>query len=229
MGIDLKRSKAIVLTPKQENALIKQLVNNEDAAFEQLVRNYSDKMYQVARRFFNNDADAQDCLQKAFIQVFQHIQSFNQQAKLTTWLHRITVNCALMMLRKQKSHQALSHQLSNELFEEYQQQYNEHGERTMYANNTGQSLESLLANNIEQRYEKLEEKDYIDKLIFQLPEKYCNVLLLRDIQELSTKETANILAISEVAVKTQLHRARLFLKQVLEQQGVFAGSFHVKR
>ncbi len=217
-----------MLTPEQENMLIRQLVNNEDAAFEQLVQNYSDKMYQVARRFFKNEADAQDCLQKAFLQVFQHIQSFNQQAKLATWLHRITVNCALMMLRKQKSQQALSHQLSNELFEEYQQHYNEYGERTNYTNHTGQLLENLLANNIEQNYEKLEEKDYISELIFQLPEKYCNVLLLRDIQELSTKETANILEISEVAVKTQLHRARLFLKQALEQQDIFVGSFTLK-
>lgn len=57
----------------------------------------------------------------------------------------------------------------------------------------------------------------LNELIFQLPEKYCNVLLLRDIQEINTKETANILGLSEVSVKTQLHRARLLLKYILEQ------------
>jgi RNA polymerase sigma-70 factor (ECF subfamily) len=70
-------------------------------------------------------------------------------------------------------------------------------------------------NNIEALFEKEQLKTSLSSLIFQLPEKYCNVLLLRDIQELSTKESAHILAISESTVKTQLHRARLLLKAML--------------
>jgi RNA polymerase sigma-70 factor (ECF subfamily) len=69
-------------------------------------------------------------------------------------------------------------------------------------------------------FEKGEAKLSLNNIIYQLPEKYCNVLLLRDIQELSTKETAEILAISEASVKTQLHRARLLLKTILEQEDI---------
>jgi RNA polymerase sigma-70 factor (ECF subfamily) len=188
---------------KSEAALISQLIKNDDSAFEQLVRLYSPKMLTIAQRFFNEPDDAKECLQLSFIQVFEKIASFRHEASLPTWLHRITVNTALMMLRKQKRHQHLPF----DCIEDFTQHYNSHGERTLYADNSGNTLESL--------FELKELTDDLKKIIHSLPEKYCNVLLLRDIQELSTRETAEILAISQAAVKTQLHRARLFLKAIL--------------
>ncbi|TWX46546.1 RNA polymerase sigma factor [Colwellia hornerae] len=194
-----------------ENKLIEGLINNNDLAYEALVRQYGAKMYTVAWRFFSTDDDAQECLQKAFIQVFKNIPSFKKNSNLSTWLHRITVNEALMMLRQKKRQHTSS-------LETFYQQYNDYGERTVFADNLGHSLSHNLSNNIEMIFEKGETKLSLNELIYQLPEKYCNVILLRDIQELSTKETAEILAISEASVKTQLHRARLLLKAILEQE-----------
>lgn len=190
----------------KESELIDGLMNNDNSAYDILVRHYGEKMYAVARRFFNVDDDAQECLQKAFVQVFKNILSFKQDSSLTTWLHRITVNEALMMIRQRKRQKTTS-------LEEFSQHYNEYGERTIFADNLNQSL----GNNIEVIFEKNETKLSLNEIIYQLPEKYCNVLLLRDIQEISTKETAEILEITEASVKTQLHRARLLLKAILEQ------------
>jgi RNA polymerase sigma-70 factor (ECF subfamily) len=191
---------------KLEATLIAQLIKNDDSAFEQLVRQYSPKMLTIAQRFFSQPDDAKECLQLSFIQVFEKVANFRHEASLATWLHRITVNTALMMLRKQKRHQHLPF----DGIDDFTQQYNSHGERTLYADNSGNTLESL--------FELKEMTDDLKKIIHSLPEKYCNVLLLRDIQELSTRETAEILAISPASVKTQLHRARLFLKNIIVRQ-----------
>ncbi|XQW86886.1 RNA polymerase sigma factor [Thalassotalea piscium] len=192
---------------QEEKDLIRRLIEEDDSAYEILVRHYSGKMYAVAFRFLKTDHDAQECLQKAFIQVFKNITSFKQSSTLTTWLHRITVNEALMMLRKKKRQHTSS-------LESFSQHYNEYGERTDFSDNLGQPL----ATSLEALFEKNETKLSIHEIIYQLPDKYCNVILLRDIQELTTKEVADILAISEASVKTQLHRARLLLKAILEQQ-----------
>ncbi|AAZ27095.1 RNA polymerase sigma factor [Colwellia psychrerythraea] len=210
----MKKQPSATVNQEKESELIEGLMSNDDLAYETLVRQYSAKMYAVARRFFCTNDDAQECLQKAFIQVFKNITSFKQNSNLSTWLHRITVNEALMMLRQRKRQNTTS-------LEEFAQHYNEYGERTVFADNLGNNLNNnlgtILGGNVETLFEKTETKLSLNDIIFQLPEKYCNVLLLRDIQEISTKETAEILAISESLVKTQLHRARLLLKAILEQ------------
>ena len=194
-----------------EVKLIDGLLKHDDQAYETLVRHYSARMYAVARRFFIEEDDAQECLQKAFIQVFKHILSFNKDSSLMTWLHRITVNEALMMIRHKKRQKTIS-------LENFTQHYNEYGERSAFTNDVGDDIGRYIENNIETLFEKNETRLSLKEIIHQLPEKYCNVLLLRDIQEISTRETAELLAISEASVKTQLHRARLLLKAILEQQ-----------
>jgi RNA polymerase sigma-70 factor (ECF subfamily) len=207
-----KKPSAILNQDKnKENELIERLIENKDLAYETLVRQYSVRMYTTARRFFYTDDDAQECLQKAFIQVFKNISSFKKNSQLSTWLHRITVNEALMMLRQKKRQNTTS-------LEVFSQRYNEYGERTVFADELGNNLEDTLSNNIEVLFEKSEAKLSLSEIIYQLPEKYCNVILLRDIQEMNTKETAEILAVSEASVKTQLHRARLLLRAILEQE-----------
>ncbi|PKG86033.1 RNA polymerase subunit sigma-24 [Colwellia sp. 75C3] len=207
----MKESPSTISEQDKENQLIDKLIGNDDLAYEILVRQYSARMYAVARRFFTSDDDAQEALQKAFIQVFKKISTFNKDSSLMTWLHRITVNEALMIIRQKKRQNTLP-------LESFTQHYNEHGERTVFSDNSEQSLMEGLGHNIEALFEKNETKFSLNELIYQLPEKYCNVLLLRDIQEISTKETANIIGISEASVKTQLHRARLLLKSILEQK-----------
>jgi len=192
-----------MLDQDQETYLIDRLLLNDNEAFDRLVRDYSSKMYVIAHRLLLNDDDAQECLQKTFIQVFNKIHNFRRDASLATWLHRITVNCALMILRSQKKRKTVS-------LDEFTQHYNQYGERTAFTDNAG--------NNLEYIFEQQEMQASINKIIHTLPEKYCNVIQLRDIQELSTKDTAEILEISEASVKTQLHRGRLLLKAILEQQ-----------
>jgi RNA polymerase sigma-70 factor (ECF subfamily) len=197
-----------------ESCLVDRLLSHNDDAFETLVREYGPAMYNVILAIVNNPSDAQDCLQKAFVQVFENIQSFRRDASLKTWLHRIAVNSALMLLRSQKRQKTVP-------LEDYSQHYNQYGERTAYCAHTTHTIDTDGAdhsnNNIEQLFERLETKTSLHQLICQLPEKYCNVLLLRDIQGLSTKETSVYLDISESVVKTQLHRARLFLKAALSK------------
>jgi RNA polymerase sigma-70 factor (ECF subfamily) len=192
-----------MLTQDQENDLIDRLLINDNEAFDRLVRYYSSKMYVLARRLLPNEDDAKECIQKAFIQVFNKIHTFRRDASLATWLHRITVNCALMIIRAQKKQEIVS-------FDDFAQHYNKYGERTFFSDNEG--------NNLEHIYERQETQASINEVIRSLPEKYCNVIQLRDIQELSTKDTAEYLEISEASVKTQLHRGRLLLKAILEQQ-----------
>ncbi|MCJ8270621.1 MAG: sigma-70 family RNA polymerase sigma factor [Psychrosphaera sp.] len=194
-----------------ENRLVDGLLNSNEDAFETLVREYGGAMYSVILSIVNNPSDAQDCLQKAFVQVFENIQSFRRDSSLKTWLHRIAVNTALMLLRSQKRQKTVA-------LEDYSQHYNQYGERTVFATNISHiDTDSAdgSGNNIEQLFERNETKTSLHQLICQLPEKYCNVLLLRDIQGLSTKETSVYLDLSESVVKTQLHRARLFLKAAL--------------
>lgn len=193
-----------------EKKLIDSLLKNDNLAYETLVRQYSPKMYAVARRFFSTDDDAQECLQKAFIQVFKNILSFKKNSSLATWLHRIVVNEALMIIRKRKKQNTTS-------FEDFTQHYNEYGERTVFSDSLTDEMGHSLENNIEAVFEKNETRLLLNEIIYKLPEKYCNVLLLRDIQDMNTKETSELLSISEVSVKTQLHRARLLLKAILEQ------------
>lgn len=206
----MKKKATTLLSQVEENDLINGLINNDDSAYEILVRQYSAKMYAVARSFFYSDDDAQECLQKAFIQVFKNILSFNKDSNLMTWLHRITVNEALMMIRHKKRQNTTS-------LESFTQQYNEYGERTHFTDSVGDEIGRHIESNIEMLFEKNETKISLNEIIYQLPEKYCNVLLLRDIQEISTRETAELLELSEASVKTQLHRARLLLKAILQQ------------
>lgn len=207
----MKKQTSAIVDDANEKNLIDGLLKNDDLAYETLVRQYSTRMYAVARRFFNNGDDTQECLQKAFIQVFKNILSFKKDSSLMTWLHRITVNEALMMIRQKKRQNTMS-------LESFAQHYNEYGERTSFTDDAGGELGRFIENNIETLFEKNETKISLNEIIYQLPEKYCNVLLLRDIQEISTRETAELLDISEASVKTQLHRARLLLKAILEQQ-----------
>lgn len=205
------KNQTSTIVDNNEKKLIDGLLKNDDWAYETLVRQYSARMYAISRRFFNVDDDAQECLQKSFIQVFKNILSFNKDSSLMTWLHRITVNEALMMIRQRKRQNTTS-------LESFAQHYNEYGERTVFTDDFGDGIGRCIENNIETLFEINETKISLNEIIYQLPEKYCNVLLLRDIQEISTRETAELLDITEASVKTQLHRARLLLKAILEQQ-----------
>jgi RNA polymerase sigma-70 factor (ECF subfamily) len=184
-----------------EESLLARLRAGENAAFEQLIRAYGGRLLAVARRFLPVEEDARDAVQEAFTSAFRSIESFEGNARLSTWLHRIVVNAALMKLRtrRRKPEQSIEDLLPGFL-------ENGHLERPASPWRKD-ALEGL---------EREALRALLNEKIQMLPERYRNVLLLRDIEELDTQETAKLMGISEGAVKTRLHRARLALRELLE-------------
>ncbi len=189
--------------PPDDAALLERLRRGEEAAFEELVRTYGSRMLAVARRFLSNEEDARDAVQDAFLSAFRSIGRFEGQARLSTWLHRIVVNAALMKLRtrRRKPEQSIEELLPGFL---------EDGHLAQPALEWRKAAEDPV--------EREQLRALLRESIDRLPEGYRNVLLLRDIEELDTEETARMMNISVAAVKTRLHRARLALRGLLEPQ-----------
>jgi len=190
-------------TPIDEKALLTSLRRGEDAAFEELVRAYGGRMLAVARRFLRTDEDAKDAVQDAFLSAFRSLDRFEGNARISTWLHRIVVNAALMKLRtrRRKPEQPIDDLLPGFL---------EDGHLAApVAEWQTDALTSL---------SRKELREVLEASIQKLPDGYRNVLLLRDIEEFDTEETAKLMGISAGAVKTRLHRARLALRELLDPE-----------
>ena len=188
-------------TPVDDEAsLVAQLRAGDEAAFEQVVRAYGGRLLAVARRIVGSDEDARDVVQDAFLNAFRSLDRFEGNAKLSTWLHRIVVNAALMRLRtrKRKPEQSIETLLPGFLedghYEERFKSWDEPVDKIM---------------------ERAENRDLVRKQIDALPEGYRTVLVLRDIEGLDTEETANVLGLSVNATKIRLHRARQALRTLL--------------
>jgi RNA polymerase sigma-70 factor (ECF subfamily) len=185
---------------RDERALVDRLRAGENAAYEELVRLYGGRLLAVARRFLRSEDDARDAVQEAFLSSFRSIGRFEGNARLSTWLHRIVVNAALMKLRtrRRKPEQSIEELLPGFL---------EDGQLERPASPWRQTeLDAV---------ERRELRELLEENIGRLPEGYRNVLMLRDIEGLDTQETAGAMGISEGAVKTRLHRARLALRELL--------------
>lgn len=184
-----------------ETTLLERLRAGEDAAYEELVRLYGPRLLAVARRFLRSEDDAQDAVQDAFLNAFRSIDSFEGQARISTWLHRIVVNASLMKLRtrRRKPEQSIEELLPNFL---------EDGHMT--------NLATPWRKAGEDEVELAQLRGLLLQKAQQLPDSFRNVLLLRDIEGLDTEEAAQLLEISTAAVKTRLHRARLALRELLD-------------
>ena len=190
----------IELSEGEERALVARLQSDDDTAYEEVVRRFGPRMLSVARRMLTQEQDAQDAVQDAFLSAFKAIDRFQGDAKLGTWLHRIVVNAALMKLRskRRKPEAAIDDLLPK---------YHDDGHRR--GNGDWRVTHDTAVQTSEIREQVLAA---IDKL----PDLYRDILMLRDIEELSTEETAKQLEITEGAVKTRLHRARLALRESLD-------------
>lgn len=184
-----------------EQILLEQLRAGSDAAAEQLVREHAGWMRGLALRMLGDGDAADDCVQDAFINAFRHIDKFKGDAALKTWLHRIVVNTALMRLRKIK-------RLNETPIDELQPEYDAAEHRINESHQRLASPAGILENEDRRRQ--------VMAAISRLPESYRIVLLLRDIEELSTLEVAAKLQLSEANVKVRLHRGRAALKTLLE-------------
>ena len=193
----------MLMSASNESELVAALKDGQEQAFVQLINGYGGPILAIARRYMRNEDDARDCFQDACLQVFKSIHKFEQRSSLKTWMHRIVVNECLMRLRKP---QRSGTQEVN--FDETAVRFDEYGLRIEPDWDLGDSTESLLASQ--------QNRQLVLAAIDKLPDDFRNVLLLRDIEEYSTAETAALLDVSDAVVKTRLHRARKALKHFLE-------------
>jgi len=191
-----------VAEDSSDKDLIERMLRGEEDAFEELVRNYGGRLLAVTRRYLPSEDDARDAVQDAFLSAFRSLDRFERQARLSTWLHRIAVNAALMKLRtrRRKPEQSIEELLPGFLEDGHFAQQTP-GWRTA---------------EFEDVAERRELAKLVRSSIDRLPVGYRNVLMLRDIEEFNTEETALAMGISLNAVKTRLHRARLALRELLE-------------
>jgi RNA polymerase sigma-70 factor, ECF subfamily len=194
------RSAVVSADPDAE--LLFRLQNGDGSAFAELVRLFGPRLLQIIRRYLNCEEHANDVLQETFLAAFRSINQFQGQAELSTWLHRIAINAALMKLRQLKRHPEVA-------IEDLLPKYKQDGHRE----NPGPAW-NLTSDQILQSRET---QEIVQHSIAQLPTDYRLIILMRDIDEQSTAETAMVLGISEALVKTRLHRARQALRELLDQ------------
>ena len=181
-----------------EKIPLEALKAGERNAFARLVEAYSGNIYRLGLRMLNNPQDAEDILQETFIKAFRHINGFDGRSKISTWLYRIATNEALMMLRRyQPNFVSIDEPLETTEGEQ---------EPVQIVDWCCLPEDELLS---------AEARAYLDRAVDNLPHGLRVVFLLRDIENLSTRETAEVLDISETAVKTRLSRARLRLREDL--------------
>ena len=186
---------------QSQDELLAQLRQGDEAAYETLVREYGGRMLAVARRVLRHEEDARDAVQESFLQAFRSIDRFRGESNLSTWLHRIVTNAALMKLRSTSRHPEVT-------IEELLPQFDENGHHTQPLRDWSDSPSSALLQE--------ESRAQVRACIGQLPAPYREILILRDIEEMDTDETAKVLGISTGSVKTRLHRARQALRTLLE-------------
>ncbi|MFY0610348.1 MAG: sigma-70 family RNA polymerase sigma factor [Hyphomicrobiaceae bacterium] len=170
-------------------------------AAETLVRVHSRWMLALAFRLTGDSSLAQDCVQESFLNAFRKIDTFESRSTLKTWLHRIVVNATLMKLR---SRRRANEQSIDDLLPEFD------------SNDCRLEAPWKIIEQPDALLERSETATIVRAMINQLPENYRLVLLLRDIEEMSTQEVAEALETTQTAVKLRLHRARAALKKLLE-------------
>jgi RNA polymerase sigma factor, sigma-70 family len=181
-----------------ETPLLERARGGDTAAFTELVERYQRKIFRLAKHITQNDEDAEDVLQETFLKAYSHLDTFQGNSKFYTWIVRIAVNESLMKLRKRKSDKTVSLDEPADT-----------GEDTVVREI------AVWEDDPEQKYSREEIREILDQAVESLRPAFRTVFVLRDIEELSTEETAAALEISIPAVKSRLLRARLQLREKL--------------
>lgn len=187
-----------------ENELVERVLEGDHHVFQQLLKPYERLVYLSAFSILRSEDDAEDVAQEAILKAFKNLASFRGESRFSTWLTQITINEARMKLRKDRRH----------LYESLDE-----GQRT----DEGDYVPTDFADWREIPSEALEQKELRQALadaVAALPDNYRAVLMLRDVQHFSIRETAKMLSISEPNVKTRLLRARLQLRDALAGVGM---------
>lgn len=183
-----------------DERLVKEMKAGSHEAFEKIVELYQRKIYALSFNMTRNQMDAQDVAQEVLISIYKKIDTFQGKSAFSSWVYRITLNATYMKLRSKKKEQHVS-------FDDMLPSFNGSGYQTEKMTDWSENTESLLFSN--------ETRDIIQKAVDQLPEKEKVVFILRDVEGLSTEKVSEILDLTIAAVKSRLHRARLFLRKKL--------------
>ncbi len=175
-----------------DELVVSRVLAGETALYELLMRRYNQRLYRVARAILRDDAEAEDVMQDAYVRAYQHLASFEGRSKFATWLTRIAVHEALARSRKRSRFQSLDAEDSN-------------GDIMKTATSTDRTPEK-------QAYDR-ELSQVLEKAILALSEDYRLVFTLRDVEGMSTAETAECLNLTQENVKVRLHRAHAALRK----------------
>ncbi|MEA2697286.1 MAG: polymerase sigma-70 factor, subfamily [Myxococcales bacterium] len=184
-------------------ALVERARNKDYAAFEELMSRYEDKVFRLAFRFVRNESEAKEILQDTFLAIWRKLDTFKGDSMFSSWVYRVAANAALMRLRTQRRHPEVSTEELPAGFMD-QQQY---GQILSPGENWARRPDDQLQSD--------ELRRHIQSAVDALPEIYRTVFLVRDVEGLSTEETAELLGISIPTVKTRLHRARMALREAI--------------
>ncbi|HVS96768.1 MAG TPA: RNA polymerase sigma factor [Puia sp.] len=171
-----------------DETLINNILSGDKSAFEQLIRRYNQRMFRIGMSVLNNDADVEDAMQTAYVNAWLHLAQFRKDSSFSTWLTRIMLNQCLEQKRKKDLIRYTSAQSENAM-----------NTRTPGSELVNKELSSLLENAMD-----------------RLPEKYRLVFVLREVEDLSVRETSEILDIGMANVKTRLNRAKAMLREDLK-------------
>lgn len=185
-----------------DEELVIRAQQGDSKALEQLISRYEDKIYNLTYRILGDENEAYDVLQETAMSVFQHINDFKQKSNFSTWLYRIALNNALMRKRKQKKHNVVSEESTDNIAQM---------SSTSTKNVRDWSSDPLVS------LENKELKKVLEDSLQKVPDKYRSVIVLKDLENRQLEEIAKILKISVPAVKSRLHRARLILRFLLDK------------
>ena len=168
------------------------------AEFERLMRRYNQRLFRVARAIVRDDADAEDALQDAYVQAYRKLDSFRGEAELSTWLTRIVINQALMRVRSRaRDRQVVSFDQRDEVRE--------------------LEVADVDAESPSDAALRAEVRKVLERRIDELPEAFRTVFVMREVEEMTARETAEALDIPEATVRTRLFRARALLRAALDR------------
>jgi RNA polymerase sigma-70 factor (ECF subfamily) len=179
-----------------DEQVVTQVIGGQTALFEVLMRRYNERVYRVARAIVRDDEEAEDVMQQAYVNAYAHLRQFNGKARFSTWLTKIAINESLARVRRRGKYELYDDESSN--------------------------VESLM---VQDSYRDPERQVFTSELrallewaIDGLPNGAREVFVLREVEGLSTAETASVLDVSDDVVKTRLSRARFALRRVLEER-----------
>ena len=199
--------------PLSDEEVVTRVLAGETAMFEIVMRRHNQRLYRVARAILRNDGEAEDVMQDAYVRAYEHLDQIAGRAKFSTWLTRIAVHEALARQRRGDRYQELDSMSDRE----------------------GDPMDRLAtsAPDPEQQASNSETRRLLEEAVEKLPDAYRTIFILRDVEEMSTSDTAHVLDISEENVKVRLHRARALLRKSLYAQAGMekkeAFNFHAVR